>query len=247
MLRLLLTLILVTQTSFARSESAPSVDQFIEIALGQEYAEGNTHLRRWEAPVRVELRASAALPPAVTGLIDELLALLNDATDHPIERVSEAGNVRLYFVSQRDAKTTWRKIAAGEFPVDALCAAQIKTSSSGVITAGIILIPADRAAQQGRLLSCVVEELTQITGLVNDSDRVFPSIFNDRSTNQMLTPMDWLMLRALYRPELQAGMSEAQVRQVVDQLLKELMQSGELAKATQKIRATQLFELLNVN
>lgn len=231
----------------ARAETVPSVDQFVEIALGQEYAAERTHLRRWLLPIRIEIHQETLLPGPVIKLIDELLALLTSATGHAIDRVSTDGNVQLYFVTSRDAQRRWREVAVGEFPADALCAAQIRTSRTGEITNAVVLIPSDRASQQGRLLSCIVEELTQITGLANDSDLVFPSIFNDRSTNQMVTPMDWLMLRALYDQSLQPGMVEADVRPVVQQILSQLVTMGELERAKSRIKKSELFELLNVN
>ncbi|PPR70354.1 MAG: hypothetical protein CFH02_00106 [Alphaproteobacteria bacterium MarineAlpha3_Bin1] len=48
--------------------------------------------------------------------------------------------------------------------------------------------------------ACVVEEMTQVLGLPNDSNAVKPSIFNDLSHYFELTPHDRLMVKMLYDP-----------------------------------------------
>ena len=54
--------------------------------------------------------------------------------------------------------------------------------------------------------ACVVEELTQVLGLPNDSDTVKPSIFNDQSRYYELTDHDRRMLKMLYDPRITPGM-----------------------------------------
>lgn len=229
------------------SNEAKRVEQFIEIALGQEYRAGRSVLRRWERPIRVRLHQRIDISPQIIELVDEHLLLLKQATKHAIAQVDEHSNVDLYLVPQAQLKKTWRQVAKGEVPSDALCAAQISTTTGGEIVKGIILIPVDRASQQGRLLSCLVEELTQVTGLVNDSVDVYPSIFNDRSTDQMITPLDWLFLSTLYDSKLATGMSEEDVRAVLPDVFKRLINSNELIRASQLINQSSLFQLLNVD
>ena len=229
------------------STEAKRVEQFIEIALGQEYRAGRSVLRRWERPIRVRLHQRIDVSPQIIALVDEHLHLLKQATKHAITQVDENSNVDLYLVSQAQLNKTWQQLAKGEVPRDALCAAQISTTARGEIIKGIILIPVDRASQRGRLLSCLVEELTQVTGLVNDSVDVYPSIFNDRSTDQMITPLDWLFLSALYDSQLAIGMSEADVRAVLPDIFKRLIDNHELIRASQLINQSALFQLLSVD
>ena len=70
--------------------------------------------------------------------------------------------------------------------------------------------------------ACVVEELTQVLGLPNDSDAVKPSIFNDQSRYFELTDHDRRMLKVLYDPRITPGMprNEAlrQGRLILDEL-----------------------------
>jgi hypothetical protein len=67
------------------------------------------------------------------------------------------------------------------------------------------------------------EEIAQALGLANDSPRARPSIFNDDEEFALLTGQDELMLRMLYSPELQAGMTEAEARPIIQTLARRLV------------------------
>ena len=70
--------------------------------------------------------------------------------------------------------------------------------------------------------ACVVEELTQVLGLPNDSDAVKPSIFNDQSRYFELTDHDRRMLKMLYDPRITPGMPRKEAlrqgRLILDEL-----------------------------
>ena len=227
--------------------SEKRVNQFIDIALGNEYRDQTSHLRRWHDPIRVKLHQKVSLNSTLLTLVDEHLTLLERATNHPIKRVDTQSNVDVYLVKHQALAQTWQRYANGQLPSDALCAAQITTDQSDQITRAVVMIPVDRASQQGRLLSCLVEELTQITGLVNDSVDVYPSIFNDLSTDQMITSLDWAFLRTLYHPSLQAGMAEARVRQISRDLLSDSNVVPLLNEGKVIIAQSNLFQLLSVD
>ena len=227
--------------------SEKRIDQFIEIALGNEYRSQMSNLRRWKNSIEVKLHQSVNLSPSLIALIDEHLALLSRATKHPISRVNTEANVHLYLIKQSLFSQTWRTYAQGNLPEDALCAAQITTDLNDQITQAVIVIPVDRASQQGRLLSCLVEELTQVTGLVNDSVNVYPSIFNDRSTDQMITPLDWMFLQTLYHSRLTPGMSETTVRPIVKDILTDAFMEQSLNDGLKHILQSNLFPLLSID
>ena len=144
-------------------------------------------------------------------------------------------------------QTVWREHAEGEIPGDALCVSQIGAKGNGEIVRGFILIPVDRASERGKLLSCIVEELTQSLGLINDSPDLYPSIFNDESNNQMMTSLDWLLLRALYDTELHAGMTLDEVRRKVPQVLARLVDQGVRGEGEAHLRASLLYPLMEIN
>ena len=75
------------------------------------------------------------------------------------------------------------------------------------IVAGIAVFPDHHPKEWMR--ACVIEKLTQLMGLPNDSDRVTPSIFNDKSRYFSLTEHDRLLLRVLYDARMKAGTARA--------------------------------------
>ncbi|SFI20692.1 DUF2927 domain-containing protein [Albimonas pacifica] len=70
--------------------------------------------------------------------------------------------------------------------------------------------------------SCLDEEVVQALGLPNDDATVRPSIFNDDEEFAFMTEHDADLLRILYDPRLQPGMTEAEaapiVRRIVDEM-----------------------------
>lgn len=53
---------------------------------------------------------------------------------------------------------------------------------------------------------CLLEELTQVLGLPNDTKEDFPTSFKDRNRIWDLTKYDKMMLQALYDPRITPGM-----------------------------------------
>jgi len=75
-------------------------------------------------------------------------------------------------------------------------------------------------------LACIHEEIAQALGLPNDVGTARPSIFNDDEEFALLTRQDEMMLRMLYHPALQNGMTEAQARPIVEALAREMLGAG---------------------
>ena len=70
--------------------------------------------------------------------------------------------------------------------------------------------------------ACLHEEIVQALGLANDHPKVRPSIFNDDGEFALLTEHDEHLLRLLYDPRLESGMTAAQAMPVVRQIVAEL-------------------------
>ena len=110
---------------------------------------------------------------------------------------------------------TLQRLAGGK----STCEATLFTKDNEIRSA-VVLFPAERPKNHMR--ACVVEELTQVLGLPNDSPSVSPSIFNDKSPINELTDHDRLMLRMLYDPRITIGMSRDRAlivgRKVLDEI-----------------------------
>ncbi|WP_238371065.1 DUF2927 domain-containing protein [Heliomarina baculiformis] len=72
-------------------------------------------------------------------------------------------------------------------------------------------------------LSCIHEEIAQGLGMPNDSPHARPSIFNDDDEFALLTSHDELLLKMLYDPRLQPGMSLEEARPIIRTIATELM------------------------
>jgi hypothetical protein len=70
--------------------------------------------------------------------------------------------------------------------------------------------------------TCIIEEMTQSLGLLNDDPRAAPSIFNDDGVYQSLTSHDELLLRILYDPRIRSGMTRGSVVPLAEQVIADL-------------------------
>ena len=107
------------------------------------------------------------------------------------------------------------------------------------------IIPVDRARKHGKLMACVVEELTQVMGLPNDSIKVSPSIFNDRSRDNFLTGLDYILLKILYDQRLPVGVNKQNAMPIVQKIVADFFQKGLIEKADRAVLNGGLYEIKN--
>lgn len=74
--------------------------------------------------------------------------------------------------------------------------------------------------------TCIVEEMAQSLGLLNDDRYAVPSIFNDDGVYLALTSQDELLLRILYDPRILSGMDARGVTNLSRKIIEELRPSG---------------------
>lgn len=229
-------------------------NSFIEIALNNEYSPKVSTVRKWTQPIYYSIihrTADKALHQRIT---ESHLKHLENITGVAIQPASKKHktNLKIIFSTEQlisqDLKHDF--LLNNQQQVTALsrnsvCLAHFSTRSDNSIKQAIVIIPVDRARAHAKLLACVVEELTQIMGLPNDSDHVFPSIFNDKSNEDYLSGLDFLLLKLLYRPEIKVGMSVSQVESKIARIVsredfQQLIKDAELLAHQQG-----LYRLLN--
>lgn len=216
------------------------VDAFVEIALKSEYSPKPGQVRKWITPVNyfiVHQVADEDLHQRLIGTHFEHLAGITGVTIRPAENQA-AANYLIVMTSEdmlmQDMRTYlgWRSAARREkFFRESVCVSTFSIKVKGPIFRAVVIIPVDRARARGKLVACVVEELTQVMGLPNDSDKVFPSVFNDRSTDVFLSGLDLLLLKMLYDPRVAAGMDEDAVRPILRQIATEFERDDRFATA----------------
>lgn len=223
-------------------------DNFLRIAMYEEYARGQIsttrsqtpiHLLRWNQPIRVSVQFGASVSPdkqaADRARVASYFARLAGLTGLSISLSDQNPNFWVHFgsVDERAAlgpalNSELSELTQGQIAavtnMDRNTYCQVLTQSNpatNTYTAAVAVIP----SEQPDLLrmSCIHEELAQALGLPNDSNAARPSIFNDDEEFALLTPQDEFMLRLLYSPALHPGMTETEARPVVQMLASRLM------------------------
>ena len=225
------------------------LNAFSEIALKNEYGPDDGRIKKWHSPVNIWVEHQVGDQQLHEKLLRWHIEHLVEITNHPIQLVKspEKANVRFVFTHfEKMQKTARQQLGKNADSVlySTLCLAQVNKDANYQIRHAQILIPVDQARMHGKLISCIVEEMTQIMGLVNDSEKVFPSIFNDRTPNELLSGLDYLLLKILYDPKLHAGMSRDQVLTISKEIIKTLQANGEISQAWKKVSNGKLYELM---
>lgn len=222
---------------------------FLDVALKNEYSAGDKPLVKWDTPVRIWVQHKVGDQALHDELTDAHIKHLSEITGHPITRVSSREQANVIWVFSRESE--WRKDIEQEIgsyalknTFGAICKAGYRVTSHGIITSATVIIPVDQAREHGKLLACIVEEITQVLGLPNDAETAFPSIFNDQTPEDLLSPLDIVLLKLLYEPELKSGLSRQQVQPIVRKLLNQYEKNGILKDAVSIAKSGELYQLI---
>jgi hypothetical protein len=222
------------------------VESFMAIAMEREYGEAKqTRFARWQQPIRLQLINESGDKPLQAEVVKVQAAHLARITGHPISMVTAKPNLTLIMTDYSKMKS-WANRTMGNDPSvnialkEGLCLANFATNPQHEISRATIIIPVDYSRAKGRFLDCVVEEFTQVMGLPNDSDKVFPSIFNDNSIDSFLTGLDYVLLKMAYHPALKPGMSSDEIRAALPTALADLRAKGEIREANRRVQQQSL-------
>lgn len=222
------------------------IESFMTIAMEREYGEAKqTRFARWQQPVRLKLVNESGDKPLQAEVVRVQAAHLARITGHPITLVSDKPNLTLIMTDYQRMRSWANRTMGGDPSVnmalkEGLCLANFTTNKQHEISRATIIIPVDYSRAKGRFLDCVVEEFTQVMGLPNDSDKVFPSIFNDHSVDSFLTGLDYVLLKLAYHPALKAGMNSEEVRAALPVAIKALRTQGEISEANRRVQQQSL-------
>jgi hypothetical protein len=226
---------------------------FIEIAMRNEYSERQTGIRKWTGPINyffVHRVGDQALHEKLARMHLEHLSDITGLSIKPAQTRNSA-NLQIIFSteaqlqiellqdfgirSKQQRETLFRR---------SVCLGHFALAGDASIARAVVIIPVDRASAHAKLVDCIVEEITQILGLPNDSEKVFPSIFNDKSIDSLLSGLDYLLLKMLYDPRLKAGMNLQQAAPVLKTIIDEFERDRLIQTAEAKVRTGRLYELL---
>lgn len=242
------------QHVYAKSNAWPNLDyitnSFFEVGLGAEHGVSpNLNLRKWKKPLRIYVEHQIGDQALHNQLLDAHINQLVQITNFDIRRVERKSQANVYYYFTKQSmlpKLVRTELGASvvEYLHGAICLANVKTDRNNHITSAHIFIPVDQARMHGKLVACIVEELTQTLGLIRDSELVFPSIFNDKTRNALLTGLDEILLRLLAENTVKAGMSRQELQPILLSLLKKYQRQGLIDTAEQRVQEGALYEML---
>ncbi len=215
------------------------VDDFVHIALYDEFAVNNSRfvaqqrpsrLRRWQQPIRVGLVFGPSVDDKQVQQdlrgVRSYARRLASATGHPVTVTDGSdANLTVLFLNRSEQQMLGHDLTLTQpdlpaelidglvnSPREAFCNAYTLADADNPDSYDLAFILI-KAEQRGLMrVSCIHEEMAQAMGLPNDSPDARPSIFNDDEEFALLTRHDEVLLRMLYDGRLHPGMTEEEAR-----------------------------------
>lgn len=224
------------------------VENFLRIAFFDEFSDRGGALvsggrqqvlHRWEEPIRMQLEFGPTVPPSQSStdraFVTNYLTQLSDLTGLPIQLVDKDPNYLVMVLGpgeRRESKDRIQEFAPGtsraalvsalNMANDTYCTVfSYSEGKSPIYSRSLAVIRSELPTSLRR--SCFHEEIAQGLGLVNDSPKARPSIFNDDQEFALLTTQDALMLRILYDKRLRPGMTLEMARPIVESIVEGLL------------------------
>lgn len=203
-----------------RSAASESIDPdrlhtaFFRTVFGLEYDGGHVDaqkVKRYSGPVRFHVEDRSG-----TGRLEDawrFLQRLPRTIGHlemTMETVRSRANFRVILVRDRDfSHVVAQELNADAIAMNARCLVGVSTLNGRIERSTAVIVADDDFLFE----RCLVEEVLQGLGPMNDDDSLSESVFNDRSPHAYFTAFDQALMNVLYHPLIRPGMtgSEAQV------------------------------------
>lgn len=198
------------------------------VVFGSEFVgEDSSHVRKWVGPMRVAVYGD--VDGQFSDLVISHLAHLQSLTGIDITQVAEndpSSNAHILFLGRSQFDSYAHTYLARGKPGtnrNIACFGVFKSNRREILEFHA-MIP--RSAPREEVRACIIEELTQVLGLPNDSFDIRPSIFNDDDEFHDLTWQDELFLRVIYDDRIRPGMARAEFQPVARAIIAELRAEG---------------------
>lgn len=226
-------------------------DAFNEIALKNEYKLSTMKVLKWRVPIHYNIQFYKMKQFDLAKKITKIhLNHLQEITEHPFYASSSKRKTNFSIIFTQDknyqrAIQNFSTTKVKNIERESNCMGQFKTNRQSEIISAVVIIPIDHAMSNGLLAACVVEELTQVMGLPNDSDWVNPSIANDRSKIEFLTGLDYLFLKILYNKKLKTNTPKQDAQQTIKHILEKLKSNKTIQRAHYLVNKKGLYRYAN--
>jgi len=201
------------------------VDGFMKTAFGAEYhlAGRVDRIRKYEAPVRVFADGNRPDRKAQLAKIVADIATKVQHLDIAMAEDSDGANVLVKLVRDRDLYRTISSFYGGErareikSSLDPQCLSGFRKNEKFEIEHSDVILTVDNG--DFVFLDCAYEELLQSLGPINDTSSVPWTMFNDNVSMGFFDVYDQYLLNLLYDPRVRAGMTVAEVKAVLPNVL----------------------------
>ncbi len=201
------------------------IDGFLKTAFGAEYhlAGRVDRIRKYNMPVRVFADSNR---PGRKAQLAKVVADIGQKVAHldiAMAETSEAANVVVQMVRDRDLYRTIRKSYGSErakeikTSLDPQCLSGFRKNDKYEIEHSDVILTVDNG--DFVFFDCAYEELLQSLGPINDTSSVPWTMFNDNVSMGFFDVYDQYILNILYDPRIKAGMTVAEVKMVLPEVL----------------------------
>jgi hypothetical protein len=229
---LIATLFLGLSAPLAQTKAAPYtfsteelISGFMKTVFGLEYRSWSWQpylVKKYVGPVRfyvhnlarrdrkpVAYRFIGSLGRSVRGLATTIVARPEDANFHIyiVDRAQYGDVVRERIYNDPRADVPGR------------CLVRVVSDSNGISQSAAVIV-----SDEGDFLfrRCLVEEVLQGLGPMNDDPSLSHSVFNDRSRHSRFTSFDKYILNMLYHRRIRPGMRPSQVEPLLPSIVREI-------------------------
>lgn len=201
------------------------VEGFLKTAFGAEYhlAGRVDRIRRFDGPVRVFAETDRADRKAqLTKVVADIGSRVRHL-DIAMTSASEAANVRVKMVRDRDLYRTIASFYGAEkareirTSLDPQCLSGFRKNDHFEIEHSDVILTVDNG--DFTFLDCAYEELLQSLGPINDTASVPWTMFNDNVSMGYFDVYDQYILNLLYDPRIRPGMTLPEVKAVLPEVL----------------------------
>jgi hypothetical protein len=208
--------------SFTDSEIS---EGFLKTAFGAEYhlAGRVDRIRKYDIPVRVFADGNRSDRKAQLAKVVADIAARVQHLDIAMAETSDGANVLVKLVRDRDLYRTIAAFYGDErakeikTSLDPQCLSGFRKNENFEIEHSDVILTVDNG--DFVFLDCAYEELLQSLGPINDTSSVPWTMFNDNVSMGFFDIYDQYILNVLYDPRIKAGMTVAEVKAVLPEVL----------------------------
>ena len=201
------------------------IDGFMKTVFGLEYRSWSWQpylVKKYVEPVRfyVHNHARRDRRPIVYRFIRDLGKNVRGLTVVVVSHPREA-NFHVYVVDRKQYRNVVRKNIYKDPKADApgRCLVRVVSDRRGISQSAAVIV-----SDEGDFLfrRCLVEEVLQGLGPMNDDSTLAHSVFNDRSRHSRFTAFDKHILNMLYHHRIRPGMRPDQVETLLPSIVREI-------------------------